>query len=373
VGLLLTGCFYVDPINRAPIIKGIECFSMSKDRSCGDTTGIADGYFQRGETLRLKANITDQDSQPSTAQFGWSALRCAPGDGEDCRDEITDSALHDSEGDTTLLTVPTDLEAGVLEILVVVVVHDDRGAFASGGLSLNINDPPTLTLAKSPPDNVVFAPITVFATYGDNDDGPSHVNLTWEVQRPTGAAPDFEILEIPPSSADPAHTTEGRTLVPTVPGAWAVTVTAKDALEAQVTMIQSVTVGPDEPPCIVRVAPLVPPDDASLPVTEPTVFQVPLVKDALDPYPPLPDPHFGTTAFQWQIRLPGASAWQSAGTSNSVDFDPRGFTPGDIVELRVEVFDRSHTAKFPCADDVATCSLTQDDCIQRQTWRVEAR
>jgi hypothetical protein len=371
VGLLLTGCFYVDPINRAPIVKGIECQGVVDERSCGDATG---GYIQRGETLRLSANITDQDSQASAAQFAWTAMQCTPGDSETCETVITDAALHDRQDNMALLTVPTDLAPGVLEIFVEVDVRDDRGAFASGGLSLKINDPPTLTLSSSPQDNVVFAPIALFATYGDTDSGPSGVTPgPWEVQGPDMPPMMLDPLDLPPDVTDPAHATARNTLIPMVAGDWSVTMTVTDDVGAQVMRRLLITVGPDKPPCIARVAPLVPPDDASLPITEPTVFQVALVDDALDPYPPLQDPRFGTTAFQWQILLPGAKVWQPAGTSNSVDFDPRGFTPGDIVELRVEIFDRSHTAKLPCADDVATCSLAQDACIQRQTWRVEAR
>jgi hypothetical protein len=112
-----------------------------------------------------------------------------------------------------------------------------------------------------------------------------------------------------------------------------------------------------------------------LPVTEPTLFQVALVTDDLDSYPRLStDPLFGTTAFAWSILPPGASERQLlvGTTGNTVDFDPGGFTPGDIVELRVEIFDRKQTP-IQCADDLATCAIAAAGCIQRQTWRLEAR
>jgi hypothetical protein len=58
--------------------------------------------------------------------------------------------------------------------------------------------------------------------------------------------------------------------------------------------------------------------------------------------------------------------------SNSVALDPISFTPGDILELRVEVFDRNDT-QLPCAQDQQSCSLSANTCIQRQTWFVEVR
>jgi hypothetical protein len=135
-------------------------------------------------------------------------------------------------------------------------------------------------------------------------------------------------------------------------------------------------VGPDQPPCLAQWEPIAPPDGAILPITAPTVFQVPLVDDDLDPYPPVSgEPLLGTTAFEWSILLPGAPARQRlAGTTgNSVDFDPSAFTPGAIVELRVEIFDRKHTA-VACADGDPVCpAIGSTACNQRQTWRVEIR
>src|SRR5262249_37044104 len=151
---------------------------------------------------------------------------------------------------------------------------------------------------------------------------------------------------------------------------------ASDGVGDLVEKRMAFSVGPDQPPCIAQVQPVVPPDGVSLPIDEPTRFQVPLVTDDLDPYPPLVgDPHFGTTAFAWSILAPGSSTRQLlvGATGNSVELDPSAFTPGAIVELRVEIFDRNHTA-IPCPDDAPVCEINaQSGCIQRQTWRVEVR
>jgi hypothetical protein len=181
---------------------------------------------------------------------------------------------------------------------------------------------------------------------------------------------------VPPDFADLAHTTAGKLIVPDRTGDWDIRVTASDGKNAPVEKHLQFAVGPDEAPCIAQSQPLVPPDDAALPIAEPTRFQVPLVTDDLDPYPPLSDdPHFGTTAFEWSILPPESPGRQIlvGATGNSVEIDPDAFTLGDIVELRVEVFDRNRS-KVTCPDADATCSLSaQPACIQRQTWRVEVR
>ena len=106
------------------------------------------------------------------------------------------------------------------------------------------------------------------------------------------------------------------------------------------------------------------------------MFQVPLVGDDLDAYPPIQGAtQFGTTVFAWSILPPGATVRQTlaGATGNAIALDPAAFTPGDVVELRVEIFDRHHTA-LPCDDSAATCSITASpSCLQRQTWRVEVR
>jgi hypothetical protein len=60
-------------------------------------------------------------------------------------------------------------------------------------------------------------------------------------------------------------------------------------------------------------------------------------------------------------------------TGSGFAIDPASYQPGDIVELRVEIADRNNTP-ITCADGNATCSVVSDNaCIQRQTWRVEVR
>ena len=109
-------------------------------------------------------------------------------------------------------------------------------------------------------------------------------------------------------------------------------------------------------------------------MSEPTLFQVHVVADDLDPYPTIDDPYLLPTKFTWSLLAPGSTRQVLTGVSgNSVALDPASFQPGDIVELRVEIYDRTNDA-ITCADGVATCSVIGDNnCLQRQTWRVEVR
>jgi hypothetical protein len=363
IGLLLTGCFYIDPINQRPAI------GLHQEPS---------GFVHRGDHVTLVADYDDPEGHQGT--YAWRAFACA--------DEIIarhgagcdDVAFYTGTLATAALDVPVTLTGGapVQAIRVVLEARDDRGALAQGLEVYPVADAlPSLELRKSARSYTIGVPIDLFAKYGDPDDGPANVALDWKVFTPnTQPAFSLDDLAVTPDPADPAHVTAGKTLVPQGIGEWDVQVTARDPLGETSVQHFMITVAADRPPCLAQWQPIAPPAGATLPVTDPTVFQVPLVDDDLDVYPPVPgDPVLGTTAFAWSILPPGASVRQplAGATGNTIDFDPGAFTPGQIVELRVEIFDRAHTT-LPCPDDQATCSVSaQPACIQRQTWRVEVR
>jgi hypothetical protein len=363
IGLLLTGCFYIDPINQRP--------SVGLHQQPG-------GFVHRGDHVMLVADYDDPEG--SQGFYSWRAFACADeavarhGVGCDA------DAFYTGTLATAELAVPVTLAGGepVQAIRVVLEARDDRGALAQGLEVYPVADAsPRLELRKATHSYTVGVPIDLFAKYGDVDDGPENVALAWKVFTPnTQPAFTLDDLAVPPDITDPAHATAGKTLVPQGTGEWDVQVTARDPLGATSQQHLMLTVAADRPPCLAQWQPIVPPNGASLPVTAPTVFRVPLVDDDLDVYPPASgDPVLGTTSFAWSILPPGATARQPlvGATGNSIDFDPAAFTPGEIVELRVEIFDRAHTAPG-CPDDQATCSVSaQLDCIQRQTWRVEVR
>jgi hypothetical protein len=360
----LTGCLYLDPINQKPRLSTVECaIAGSPGRSCD--------LVHRGDLLELTVDLTDRDGDESKASFSWKAYRCSDPKAKEC----DDNAYDEQSTPMAKIEVPSDL-AGVHSILVDLDARDERGAAVEQSPEYTINDAPTLETRQAAHSYVVGGPVELYAKYGDLDDGPLGVALQWDVVAPAPAAVALEELAVPADFTDLAHATTGKLIVPDRTGAWDVRVTASDGLNAPVEKHLQFTVGPDEAPCIAQSRPLVPPDDAALPIAEPTRFDVPLVIDDLDPYPPLSDdPHFGTTAFEWSILAPGSPGRQIlvGSTGNSVELDPDAFTPGDIVELRVEVLDRNRTA-IPCPDPAATCSVSAPSaCIQRQTWRVEVR
>ncbi|HEX2690076.1 MAG TPA: hypothetical protein VHN14_25855 [Kofleriaceae bacterium] len=376
-GLLLTGCFYIDPINQRPSAAILEQFS---------------GAVHRGDHLLFTADYFDPEHQPGTCT--WKAIACA---GEDdaghvigCDDDTAAFYTKTLDiADIADLTVPLVTREGQVPVQAIKVkmeARDDRGALTQPLETYRVDDlPPSLELRRSAHSYTVGAPIDLFAKYGDTDDGTRNVALAWTVftpnTQPAYTLTDRAVVQDP---RDPGHVTVGKTLVPHGTGEWDVKVTATDELGGTTVQHLVFTVGPDQPPCLVSVQPAVPPADAQLPIVAPTVFQVPLVSDDLDAYPPLfGQPQFGTTTFAWSTLIvppgvppgvpPVAPVRQPlvGATGNSIDFDPAAFTPGDIVELRVEIFDRNH---IMCVDDRPTCSvIAQPSCLQRQTWRVEVR
>jgi hypothetical protein len=135
----------------------------------------------------------------------------------------------------------------------------------------------------------------------------------------------------------------------------------------------------DSAPCLQddQLEPIVPPAGAAYPLSQPTLFRVRKAKDDLDPYP-LPranDPIFGALRFEWSLQAPGQSTHSviAGATSNSFAIDPASYATGDVLELRVTIFDRNNTP-VSCPDGDATCStISNNECLQRQTWRVEVR
>ncbi len=363
--LVLTGCFYIDPINRLPVVDSISCRFLNDDRPCSSLTPL-----HRTDKVELSVAILDPDDSAAHATHAWSAFVCNTLDTSECET----SAYTTSTAATPLLEWPRAAE-GVRALLVAVDVRDGRGARVRQSARFTVNDPPTLELRASPGDRTLRAPMQLTATYDDVDEGPSNIQLAWEVTGPTA---DAEVLleDIDPGPPAPPVLAVRKRFVPTAVGRWDVKVTATDGRAETVEEHLTLDVGPDLPPCIARVQPAVPPAGAVLPVLEPTVFQVPRVTDDLDVYPPtFSDPAFGAATFAWSILAPGATTRQVLldATGNSIDFDPAAFTPGQRVEIRVEVFDRTYH-DVSCADALPTCVVAaRPQCTQRQTWRVEIR
>ena len=105
------------------------------------------------------------------------------------------------------------------------------------------------------------------------------------------------------SGADVTYSSE---LVADAIGTWTVQVTATDPLQATTEQDFVLAVGSDLPPCITAPSPIASSGDA-LPLLEPTLFEVPIVIDDLDVYPPSQSgaPDIGVATFHWSIEQPG--------------------------------------------------------------------
>lgn len=364
--VLLTGCFYIDPIISRP--------RVSIDRP---------EAIYRGGMVTLTARF-DADSKPGQNQ--WAVYSCLtvdspPRDGCDPTSFVSFQPDETTPYNTVTFMVPPtkkDKQSKTGAIRVELVARSDRGAIAlleSNNEFAVADAPPGVDLTAQSHSLAAGAPIDLFATYGDVDDDVDGVALAWTVSGPSSGY-TLEDLGVPQDPGDPDHRKAGKRLTPDVPGSWAVQVTATDPEMTANTATRTFAVVADRPPCLAQWSPAVPPAGATLPVSDRTLFQVPLVDDDLDAYPPITGAsQFGTTTFAWSILPPGATQHQPVpGSINSYAFDPSLFTPGDIVELRVEIADRSHTSPLPCDDTAATCSIAASaSCLQRQTWRVEVR
>lgn len=357
---LAAGCFYTGDLN---------------DRPSAEIQRLGAGVPLRGETVRFQALIVDPGDQVDVA-WRIDACRTAP-DGEVC-----DEAIATSVPDVLQIEAVVPLEAGAgLErgpterLRVHLDVVDSHGAVARPSQQAVVevgNQAPTLRvqprgreLAGAYPEE---APIFVAARGEDPEGDPLTVEC--EPFAPSGSVPNqwsWTMVGDPPSGGH-----EWR-LVPDVPGVWTVRCTARDPLTST-TIDTPITVVADRPPCLGQTEPA-PAAGATIVLDAPRRFSVLRVDDDLDVYPaPAPDdPFLGAAGFRWSIRPVGAAAFDEVDADvAAIELDPANHAPGDRLDVRVELDDRRRRT-IGCAADAPTCSISLDECLQRQTWRVEVR
>lgn len=380
----LPGCFYFDSINQRPSVQ-IE--NMSSD------------VLQPGDTAMLRAVMEDPDGD--FVKLRWRVYACTDATSFEDSPEASgcdQSPFFEKSDVDVAFQLPALRSFGTPSssaesALVILEATDEYGATARPRAELIIpigNKPPTIELSKqSKYTFVVGTPVRVLAKVGDREAGPNRVSLSWTVDPPDGTGFVASLVDADPAlisdDADPAHVQHVKVFTANDPGEWFVHVVAKDPLgedkpeEYPQNVVEadiSITMVADQAPCLAQLAPLVPPTGVSMPMSSPTLFRVPVVRDDLDPYPLIPnDEIFRTSTFRWSLKNPGSSTHVivAGASGNSLGLDPSNYAPGDLVEVRVEIFDRKTTA-IPCPDGEATCSTISDPtCLQRQTWRVEVR
>ncbi len=362
---LVSGCFYADPINQRPSIT---------------IKGEPTEAVYRRDHLELIADAEDPDGH--YVSYRWRAYACIEAMGETGCDQ---APFADGLQPTFPIDVPPRLIDDVTPVSllrIVLVGKDELGATSRPQEELFLavsNRPPTIALGRSSRYSFVSnTPIEIAAKIGDADDGPAAVTTVWKTFGPPTGDTDNALVDftIAPDLEDPEHLQFGKIFTANVPGEWTVRVTATDPLGATIVESTMITVAIDSPPCLAQALPIVPTGGAALPITDPTLFRIPVVIDDLDLYPPRPDDAFlGTTRFAWSVKAPGQPTHVviSGATGNSFAVDPASYTPGDIIEVRAEIFDRTNDV-LQCPAGDPTCSVvSQSTCIQRQTWRVEVR
>ncbi|MGE0867922.1 MAG: hypothetical protein AB7P03_05155 [Kofleriaceae bacterium] len=358
-GLCSPGCLFVDAVNQRPSV------------SIGSTS--SDPVY-RGDPVQYVANHNDADGHDVT--FQWRVYNCVDAvDFASCDQQ----PYYEREGPQLSFAVARFLADGVTPVqslLLKLEGEDAYGAAAKPVAELVVpvlDRGPELALAASANDVVINTSIELYARVRDSDDGPSNLlPLVWTVSPPQGPPVSLEDVALAQDPSDPMSLQFGKRLTPSALGAWNVEVIASDVLGVSATEHLTFQVTQDRAPCLGELVPLVAPVGVAAPLIEPTLFQVKIVDDDLDPFPPA---QTGTTSFEWSIQAPGSSdhVRVAGATGNSYALDPALFTPGDIVELRVEVFDRVATP-IGCDDGDPTCSVISDPmCLQRQTWRMEVR
>jgi hypothetical protein len=366
------GCFYVETINQRPSIE-IE----------NKTPGVP----ARGGTFVFHAVKNDPEDPPDAVDVAWEAHACISTLEFSSCDQT--AFLTGTQDDFTF-TAPLERKEpdgqGILQpvqaVWVILTATDSHGARARPDqvLPLALQDAvPTiaqLSVAKGFGANgghVIGTTVDITADYFDTDDNLDQLVLDWKAFSPTQTMFALQDLGTKPGTID-GHRQSTVRLLPPVTGDWMVTLSISDTTNNVGSDHATITVIPDAPPCLAQLTPIVPgPTDQALPITQPTLFEVPLVTDDLDRYPPPANPQLGTTRFEWSILPPGGTRTVITGASgNSVAFDPATYLPGSRVELRVEIFDRKNTS-ITCADMLPTCSVNASPCLQRQTWRLEVQ
>lgn len=377
--LLASGCYF-DPINQRPSI---------------DIEQLSSDVVRRGGEVMLRAKSRDPEGQ--AIAFTWAVYACSDATQPDGCDG---SAIAVSFDDHIELAVPVNRAGGapVQSLRVTLEAVDSLGAQAKPSQELVIpteDAAPVLEPLRfvapyhattDPGSGVIGAPVQLYAEVSDPDDGPDLFHdgaagastIHWEVFSPTNATYTLDDLPLTDDlkHPDPMHQQFAKKLTPMGTGLWMVRVTATDPLGVQTIADGSIMIDDDSPPCLTQYAPIAAPSGQALPMPDPTLFQVLVVTDDLDPYPTVAsDALRGSTSFTWSLMPPGGTTHQvlPGVTGASVALDPAVYTPGEVLELRVEIADRTATP-LTCADADPTCSVTSNpSCIQRLTWRVEVQ
>lgn len=334
-----SSCLYLDGVNQRPEIQ-IERTSIAT------ITPLS--------KLDVRAVVDDPEDGDVTLTWQWSA----------CAEVECDSPTF-IEGPATEVTilVPAETEGRdpVQRLVITLDGRDDRGAAAKSRavLELEVSTAPILRMVNRLA--VVHAPVVL------------RVQRDRLAQRTQWRARGPSTQGVLRALASPSPSIEQQELVPDAIGRWEVEVEVTDRSGASSTARIEIDVAADRPPCLAILAPAIPAMGDVLVLDQPRRFAALLVSDDLDPYPSTAGPPEGGAVFQWSLQAPsrGTGLVVLAGAvGHAAELDPSTLQAGEQIELRVEVADR--IARSLCAASAASCALAEN-CVQRQTWKMEVR
>jgi hypothetical protein len=356
-GTLPACLLFTDPINSAPRV-----------------TIVPVPVFHVNEAVTFAAMASDPDGDPVT--LSWSRVPKA------CAD------VSRAEWDAAIPVVVSKLEVTPLDhqpFCVRVVATDQQGAPTPSEPydARPENRSPVVVVSSDPPLGASFPLYTSFrltATPTTDEDGDP-VTFDWKLVDGSGADLGAQL-----TACDPGHPDDVRCFSAEQPGAYQLSVTGSDGqpIERAMTLMQTLTVLDDGPPCIELTDPAQETAAVVMAVTDPArAFEVRKVKDDGNPFPP--GPH-GAAAFQWftarprALAAPPAWSWTKELGYDRSTFDVGAFRfddvrPGSTYRVRVQVRDPLHQSEAELHDlqiacgDADVCKVP-DRCVRWVTWSV---
>lgn len=336
-------CLYLDSVNQRPAAVIVRSTLTP---------------LMRGGTALLEARVTDPDG--GAVILSWKAYACGA-------TLVACQSVGTGTESSFEVPIPVNVEGPPMQrvehLRVTLEVRDARGAEARPvpEVVLDIGDEPAqiseLTILGP---RQVGGTLTACVRRGDPDDPPDSVEVAWRVTDAAGR--DVALRDAAAPSIDQVC----KVFDATAAGSW--TVATWPVAAPTFRLSETLVVDVDRPPCLCV---LTPAPGAAL-FEQSRRFTVQRVEDALDPFPAAAT---GATRFAWSVLAPsrgGARQPLVGATGNYVDLDPATFAIGEVVQLRVEIQDRTQvTPRCPDAD--ATCAATSPGCLQRQTWLLEVR
>ncbi len=355
--LTVSGCFYLSERNERPRPR-IE------EKTIGPYTITEEVIFSA---------LGSADDRPiGESEFVWQAFAC-DSEGQNCETISNQETLPSASSE--FVVVPTRKGSLRVDLL----VRDSSGAFDKASATVPvINQDPLaeLKISKNFPDpgdlggHVLGLPIELAARLSDPDG--DELTIAWNYDPPLdgGSNPANVVFEAK------AGTDNVFVLIGDVAGVWTVSIRVTDGDGGISLAERQVVFAPDRPPCLASVSPAILAGQSVVLAAGPQVFSVDQAVDALDPFPPLssPDPAIGETRFQWSLasRHSGGQLTPLVRSLSSLTIDPAEYTPGEVLTIRVEAFDRLNEP-VACPTSEPGCAADNNECNQRMTWKAVIR